>query len=239
MCFVKRSLAPPASHKQEVARMRTQPRPLLALAAALIFAAPTFSFQSPLSEESIREAYFLGQRHDDALPRLLDKYVQHLALPKTGPYISSIAFFTPFALVAQNSSQHSFNYSAQQAQIDHRAEDEYVVIRVQIDLTETYGAYLTVPTGSRSGSPIGIRLRPSSFWKEFQVEVSSDDKYLNADSFQGEPSFLCGEGACILSGATLTLEFPARTFTSDTATVLVTPPEGDPVQVDFDLTTLR
>ena len=33
------------------------------LLAALITALPLFAFQSPLSDESIREAYFLGQRH--------------------------------------------------------------------------------------------------------------------------------------------------------------------------------
>lgn len=219
--------------------MRSQSRPLLAIAAALVLATPSFAFQSPLSEESVREAYFLGQRHDDSLPRLLDKYVQHLALPKTGPYISSIAFFTPFAIVAQHSSQQSFNYSAQQAQIDHRAEDEYVVIRVQIDFTETYGAYLTVPTGSRSGSPAGIGLRPSTFWKDFQVDVSSDDNYLDTDSIHGEPNYVCSEHSCMLSGATVTMEFPAGNFTSDTVTVLVTPPEGDPVQADFDPAAFR
>jgi hypothetical protein len=35
------------------------------------------------------------------------------------------------------------------------------------------------------------------------------------------------------------LEFPADAFTSDTSTIQVTPPEGDPVSVDFDLTRLR
>ena len=218
--------------------MRTQ-RQLLAIATALLLASPSLAFQSPLSEESIREAYFLGQRHDDTLPRLLDKYVQYLALPKTGPYVSSISLFTPFVLAVQKSSQHTFNYSAQQAQSEHRAEAEYVVIRVQIDLTETYGAFLTEPTGSRSGSATGIRLRPSTFWKDFQVEVSSEDKILDADFLHGDPNYQCSDGACILSGATLTLEFPAESFTSDAVTVLVTPPEGDPVQVDFDLTSFR
>jgi hypothetical protein len=40
-------------------------------------------------------------------------------------------------------------------------------------------------------------------------------------------------------GAALELEFPAESFTSDSATILVTPPEGDPVSVDFNLTSLR
>jgi len=46
-------------------------------------------------------------------------------------------------------------------------------------------------------------------------------------------------GSCIMTGATLELDFPAEAFTSDSATVQVIPPEGDPVSVDFNLTRLR
>jgi hypothetical protein len=50
---------------------------------------------------------------------------------------------------------------------------------------------------------------------------------------------LCGENGCDLTGATLRMEFPAAAFTSNDATVHVSPPEGPEVFVDFDLTTLR
>jgi hypothetical protein len=43
----------------------------------------------------------------------------------------------------------------------------------------------------------------------------------------------------MLIGATLEFDFPADAFTSGTAAIQVTPPEGDPVSVDFDLTRLR
>src|SRR5258708_24350993 len=52
-------------------------RPLLAiLTAALLASSPAFALQSPLSDEAIREAYFLGQRHDDSVERLLGKYIK-------------------------------------------------------------------------------------------------------------------------------------------------------------------
>ena len=41
-----------------------------------------------------------------------------VVLAKTGPHISSITFFTPFALLAHQSSKHTAGYSAQQAQLD-------------------------------------------------------------------------------------------------------------------------
>jgi hypothetical protein len=35
------------------------------------------------------------------------------------------------------------------------------------------------------------------------------------------------------------IQLPAESFHSDSATILVAPPEGDPVSVEFDITSLR
>jgi hypothetical protein len=217
-------------------------RSFLSSITALLLALSCFAFQSPLSEESVREAYFLGQRRDEALTRFLDKYTQYLAAPKTGPHISSITFFTPFALLAHHSSKHSAGYSAQQAQLDHRNQAEMVEVIVQIQFTPSYGAVIPRPTSSRSGSPVGYAPRPYDFWKDFEVQTYSGDaqKALKPFSSLGDPNFSCSEdGGCSLTGATLYFEFPADAFTSSSATVQVNPPEGDPVTVDFDLASLR
>jgi hypothetical protein len=199
-----------------------------------------FAFDSPLSDQAVREAYFLGQRHDDSLPRFLDKYTRYLPPPKTGPYVASMTFFTPFALVAQLSSQRTMGYSAQQAALDHRGQEESVRVIIQIYLTESYGALIPRPTGARSGSPTGYAFRPSDFWKDFDVQVFSEDKELISVTTSGEPTYLCSDnGGCSLTGATIHLEFLAKSFSSDSATIQVTPPEGDPVAVDFDLVSLR
>src|ERR1700704_5194992 len=130
-------------------------RPWLSvLAGALLLSPPSFAFDSPLSDQAVREAYFLGQRRDESFASFIDKYTKHLAPPKTGPHIASITFFTPFALAAHLSSQHSSGYSAQQAALDHRGQAESVKITVQILLTDSYPAYIPRPTGSRSGSPV-------------------------------------------------------------------------------------
>jgi hypothetical protein len=88
-------------------------RSLLSIAMAALLVSPaSFAFQSPLSDESVREAYFLGQRHDASF---LTNYIKFLPPPKAGPYISSITFLTPFAQFAQFSTNYVGNYSAQQA----------------------------------------------------------------------------------------------------------------------------
>jgi hypothetical protein len=139
----------------------------------------------------------------------------------------------------QYSSRQS-NYSAQQAALDHKAQDEVVEISIDILLTQSYGPFLTKPTGSRSGSPLGIQPRSPEFWRAFKFRILDGKEEITTDDVTGEPNYLnCGEAGCELSGATVHIRFPAIAFTSDTATIEVTPPEGDPVSVDFDLSSLR
>src|ERR1700730_17464461 len=93
------------------------------LVAALLAVAPSFAFDTPLSDQAVREAYFLGQRHDDSMARLLGRYTQFLSAPEAGPHIYSVTLLTPFALLVQQSSQLS-NSSAQDAEKQHHGDEE-------------------------------------------------------------------------------------------------------------------
>jgi hypothetical protein len=208
--------------------------------AALLMARPARAFNFPLSDEAIREAYFLGQRRDESMAQFLAQYKKTLPVPDSGPQIASVEFLTPFANLILVSSQRT-NYSAQQAALDHRAQEDHVVITIQVQLTQSYGAFVAAPTGPRSGSPTGYTLRSPDFWKDIDVQVAMDDKLLEPTDFTGEPNYRCGDegGGCVLTGATLHLEFPAKLFTSDSASVQIAPPEGPDVAVNFDLTAFR
>src|SRR6267378_6858850 len=221
--------------------LRSSARPIASVLLALILSTPsTFAFDTALSDEAVREAYFLGQRRDDTMATFLNKYTKFLEAPKTGPHIASITVFTPFALLVQQSSQHTSGYSAQQAALDHRDQGEFVRILVQIQLTQSYASVIVRPTGTHSGSPNGLVPRPYDFWKDFDVQVSSDDKKLRPFSSSGHPNLVCSDdGGCEVTGATLQFDFPAEAFASGSATIDVTPPEGDLVSVDFDLDHLR
>ncbi|HXY23471.1 MAG TPA: hypothetical protein VEI73_02400 [Candidatus Acidoferrum sp.] len=208
------------------------------LTAAFLLPQPSFAFETPLSDQAVREAYFLGQRRDESMARLLNRYTRFLPTPALGPHISSVSFLTPFALLVRYSSRQSFS-SAQQAEKDHHAEDEIVSIQIELELTQSYGPFITRPTGSRSGSPLGIQLRSPGFWRSFTFRVFDGDEEITTSDLSGEPHHLCSEGGCTLTGATVRLQFPATAFMADTATVDVIPPEGDSVSVDFDLTSLR
>ena len=195
------------------------------------------AFENPLSDEAVREAYFLGQRHDASF---LTNYIKFLPLPKTGPHISSVTFLTPFAQLTQSSSNYVGNYSAQQARLDHLGQEEIVEIIVEIRLTPSYGAFISSPLSSRSSSPPDFTPRSSLFWKDFHVQIYDGDQSLSPADFDGHANHSCGRrGPCVMTGATLKFEFPADAFTSDSATIHIDPPEGDPVSVDFDLIRLR
>jgi hypothetical protein len=220
--------------------MPTFVRPALSLVLSSLLVSPgAFAFTSPLSAESIREAYFLGQRRDGSFARLLDKYLRRLPPPKSGPHISAITFLTPFVQLVQFSDSYVGDYSAQQAALDHRAQQEIVKISVEILFTQSYGEVLSELASPRSDSPQGYRLRPYDFWKDFQVQVFESDKERVPQRFTGKPTSYCSRAGCTRVGAMLYLEFPASAFTSDTVTVEVSPPEGPEISVDFDLTTLR
>jgi hypothetical protein len=210
------------------------------LAATLLLSPSSFAFDTTLSDTAVREAYFLGQRQDESLPLLLEKYTRRLPAPQTGPHIASIAFFTPFTLFAEFSSRHHNDYSAQQAQLDHRALPESVKIIVTLHLTDSYGPFVASPASQDSGSPADLCHRPSDFWRDFQVQVFNNDKELSPAALRGKPQYNCGRyGNCTLTGATIELEFPAESFALDTATIRISPPEGDRVSAEFDLTRLR
>ena len=210
------------------------------LAAGLLLSQPLFAFDAHLSDEAIRNAYFLGQRHDGTLYKLLDKYTRRLPLPKSGPYISSVVFLTPFLQAIEYSDSFIGNFSAQQALSQYRSHDEFAEIFVNVQLTDSYGPYITPPATQRSRSATPLALRPYDFWRAFQVQIFDGDKLLSPSEVHGHPGYICGKSNdCNLTGATIELDFPADAFNSDTATILVAPPEGDPVSVDFDLLSFR
>lgn len=198
------------------------------LTAIVVLPFPAAAFDTPLSDTAVREAYFLGQRSPESRAHLFDKYTKHLSPPKSGPYVSSVAFFTPFALVAELSSQRTGGYSAQQAEIDHRNHVESVRVVVQ---------FRFIDAGSGSA---GYPFRPDAFWKDYDFQVRDDDHVLKAVTSSAEPNYICSDdGGCIVTGATLSFVFLAESFTADNARVRVIPPEGDPIVVDFDLSALR
>src|SRR5438034_4077976 len=63
---------------------------LALLTSALLLSTPALPFDTPLSDQAVREAYFLGQRTDQKIVDFFSGYTRHLPFPKAGPYVSEI-----------------------------------------------------------------------------------------------------------------------------------------------------
>ena len=111
------------------------------LMAALLLVPLGSAFQSPLSDEAVRDAYFLGQRNDESTAELFASYLKTLPPPKSGPYISEVELYTPYSQLVEWSRLHSVGYSAQQAARDYHATSDTIFVRIRIDFTSTYGAF--------------------------------------------------------------------------------------------------
>lgn len=212
------------------------------LMAAMILTPAFFAFDTPLSDQAVRDAYFLGQRRDEKMAALLSAYVKRFALPEKGPYISEIELLTPYAQVVDISRKRSAGYSAQQAALDYRERRDTIVMRVKIEFTATYTATESVQTADGRHTSQGIRLRSNDFWRDFRFGLSQDARWLQPRSQHGEP-FYGGDGShessSQLRGAQVYIEFDSKDVASELAQAEVFTPDGQHAVATFDLATLR
>src|SRR5947208_16100634 len=88
---------------------------LALLTSALLLSTPALPFDTPLSDQAVREAYFLGQRTDQKIVDFFSGYTRHLPFPKPAPYVPEIHLLPLSAQVVELSNQITAGYTAQQA----------------------------------------------------------------------------------------------------------------------------
>lgn len=89
-------------------------------------------YDRPLSENKVRDAYFLGSEAARSA-RFLSGYVHtfHPAYPG-GPCVERVEMRTPYAQIVVRSRQQTIGHSAQQAEEDYNKAIDTVQVRVQI-----------------------------------------------------------------------------------------------------------
>jgi hypothetical protein len=212
-------------------------RPRLAiLAAALLMTSVAFAFNAPLSDEAVREAYFLGQRHDDRTAQFLETYRRYFPVPKSGPHVFAVELFTPYAQAVEASSKHSVGYSSQQAWQDYKARGDSVRVGVYVRYTSTYGPGFPYSSNKVPGQ--------TGTWKDFQVRLTVNGKTLESRSVRYEGTRMGTGGGKSGGGSRPTgfivwQEYDAFNPNSTDATVEIDTPDGQHVVVSFDLSRLR
>jgi hypothetical protein len=210
------------------------------LTATLLLSPSSIAFDTPLSDHAVREAYFLGQRRDEKTAEFLEKYRQHLSVPESGPWVSTVELFTPYAEAVELSRQRSSGYSAQDAAGDYHKNGDRVRVTVTIEFTNTYSELIQEKTGRRPGSPNGFSVRPADFWKDFSYRLFDGDDVVEPLETQGNATYRTVGDGTTMTGAVIVLLYDAQKIdpSSDTA-VVVDIPDHQQVVAPFDLATLR
>lgn len=210
-------------------------RRLVIFATALLMTSVAFAFSAPLSDEAVREAYFLGQRRDETTAQFLETYRRYFPIPKSGPHVYAVEFFTPYAQTVEASSKHSAGYSAQQASQDYKAHGDSLRVGVYVRYTPTYGPRIPYSPNKVPGQ--------TGTWKDFQVRLKLNGETRESRSMRYEGTHMGtggGKGGGSRStGFIIWQEYDASNSSFTDATVEVDTPDGQHVVAPFDLSRLR
>lgn len=177
--------------------MRPAVRASIAAVTAVLFTTtPLVAFDTPLSQEAVREAYFLGQHNNQSTLDFFSPYLRPLAPPEKGPYIAEIEIYTPFTQIMETSRRRSMGYSAQQAELDYRHSRDKIYVRVRIDFTDTYGA-LELFRSAKADKELSGRDQPlPDFYRDFRVGLSQlagplhEDRWIEPLRIILQPSYV-------------------------------------------------
>jgi len=214
-------------------------RSILAVATALLVLPPAFAYETPLTDKTVREAYFLGQHHDASTQSALKPYIHILPAPPKGPHISEIRLFTPYAQVIEASNAQSAGYSAQQAAADYHSHADTIVVRFHIEFTPSYGYIESDRDRADLAAEKGISLRSADFWQAFNTGLSQSDQWIEPLSRDGEPIFSHSSESGEMIGAYISVTYDAHDVSSDSAIAEIFTPDGQHVTSTFDLSRLR
>ena len=216
-------------------------RPFLSLVLSAQLLTPSaFAFDMPLSDQAVREAFFLGQRNDSRTTDFFKKYTQYLPVQDQGPQVYSVQFLTPYADVVEHSGQISSGNSAQEALQYYKKRGDIIRVVITLTFSRSYGAVIDTPVSSRSGSTKGYQLRSIHFWRDFNYRLFQKKELLKPLDIQGEASYSNSEDSRSLTGAVVTLLYDANKLSSsDDADIVVDTVAGQQTVTTFDLASLR
>jgi hypothetical protein len=183
---------------------------------ALLLPLPSYSYNFPLSDASIRAAYFLGSKASSLGPAFLADYTHKLPQLKSGACTSEIRLDTPYSEVAAFVSKQT-SYSAQDAVKSFHGKP--AVVRVHLDL-----CYQPGPPSN------GIKLK------------FVQDRTAIAWSYESLAAYLppSDESSRVaIFGERIDLTFPAERISSCDLTISIETPGGSHVRDVFDLATLK
>jgi hypothetical protein len=198
------------------------------LLPAAILAQSAAAYDYPLSSEGIREAYFLGSGDRNKRIEYFEKYTKRYPVAKSGQYVASIFFETPYVLIAERASQSFSNYFAPDAVKDYLGKPAVCRVRAEI--------YFGIPTSpvARFRSDYAVRLKQHD--KEIPIRAKWIEAMVSSDL--APASF---DSAPVEAGMYLNAEYDADNIDPEApATIEIVAPDGNNDIVEtLDLVSLR
>ena len=208
---------------------------LALVTGVLVAAAIAHGYERELAPRHVREAFFLGRDTTFRLENFLKDYASTLPVPERGPHVQRIAVSTPFKEMVDRARRSPDGYNAIKAEQDYRQQPPLVTVEVTLLLTPSYPAH--TPYGFPIIGPVSFR--EPDFWQDVQVQLFQQGE-VESLSRSGRPILSCDSGGgCWLTGAVVTVSFDPEQIASRSARIVVVPPQGAPVEVEFDLGRLR
>jgi hypothetical protein len=203
-----------------------------------------WAFDVPLTPAQLHEAYVLGQRNDQATAAFLAPYSKPASNAlEGGPHVAEIEVLTPFAQVVDKSRERANGgYSEQQAAAEYRQRGDTVVVRVRLMLPSAFPKKESGPASAPAPTQDQKKaIRPENFWQNFQISMKQHDKTLVTRSIQNKPIYSAAskDAPSVLDGATVWLEYDAKSVASEPATVEIVTPDSKTIAASFDLEKLR
>jgi hypothetical protein len=193
------------------------------LLLAVLVGQPAFAYNSPLSPEAIREAYFLGKADASKRADFISKYTLQLPAPEKGVDVGAIQFETPFVMIADRVARSVSNYFAPDAEQDYLGKPEICRVRVFI-----YFTYANQGVVYGTGPQM-----------DFAVKLRQRDEEIVSQSHAMVPFSWDGPGSST-PGMELDLNYDADKIDSSVpADVEVLTPDGQEIHATFDLDSLR
>ena len=190
----------------------------LALLLALFLAIPLGAYDdTPTSESSIRDAYFLGTRQGSLTPEFLARYAHWIPELKDGAICTSQARLeTPFLQVA-NYASTAPNFSSQDAVEQFFGKQMF------------FNVYLD------------ICYKPNAPLNAIKIKIIQNKKEITPLSAESNPYVPRVDELATLpaNGERVRLEFKSNQIDSSALIILIDTPDKQHAEVNFDLQTLR
>jgi hypothetical protein len=185
------------------------------LTVALVLPAP--AYDSYLSEQAIRDAYFLGSQKGGLTAKLLARYSHWVRELGQGSCTTEIRLETPFLQVADYTSKVP-NYRSQDA------------VKAFHDKTMKFRIFLNVCYKQEAPPPNSVKI--TIIQNKRQIEPSSDIR-----EFYAEPINELFDLPA--NGERARLEFEAQKIDPSELIIQIDTPDGQHSTTDFDLQTVR